>query len=93
MSGGIKEYQGVFTVYFVSETAQVELRSGRVEAPARMAAGYKGGSEPTWAKCSGMKSQDDVQRVGPNQIFLSNFLLIMPIPIPEHSAHESLKCS
>jgi len=30
VSGGIKEYQGVFRVYFVSETAQVELRSGRV---------------------------------------------------------------
>ena len=28
--GGIKEYQGVFRVYFVSETAQVELNSGRV---------------------------------------------------------------
>ena len=27
---GIKEYQGVFRVYFVSETAQVELKSGRV---------------------------------------------------------------
>ena len=27
---GIKAYQGVFRVYFVSETAQVELRSGRV---------------------------------------------------------------
>ena len=27
---GIKEYQGVFRVYDVSETAQVELRSGRV---------------------------------------------------------------
>ena len=34
VSGGIKEYQGVFRVYFVSETAQVELRSGRVQAPA-----------------------------------------------------------
>ena len=34
MSGGIKKYQGVFRVYFVSETAQVELTSGRVEAPA-----------------------------------------------------------
>ena len=30
LSGGVKEYQGVFRVYFVSETAQVELRSGRV---------------------------------------------------------------
>jgi hypothetical protein len=30
VSGGIKEYQGVFRVYFVSETAQVELKSGRV---------------------------------------------------------------
>ena len=30
MSEGIKEYQGVFRVFFVSETAQVELRSGRV---------------------------------------------------------------
>jgi hypothetical protein len=28
--GGVKEYQGVFSVYFVSERAQVELRSGRV---------------------------------------------------------------
>jgi hypothetical protein len=28
--GGIKEYEGVFRVYFVSETAQVEVRSGRV---------------------------------------------------------------
>ena len=34
VSGGSKEYQGVFRVYFVSETAQVELRSGRVSAPA-----------------------------------------------------------
>ena len=34
MSGGIKEYQGVFQVYFVSETAQVELKSDRGEAPA-----------------------------------------------------------
>jgi len=33
VSGGIKEHQGVFTVYFVSETAQVELRSGRLYAP------------------------------------------------------------
>jgi len=30
MSGGMKQYQGVFRVYFVSETAQAELRSGRV---------------------------------------------------------------
>ena len=30
VSGGNKEYQGVFRVYFMSETAQVELRSGRV---------------------------------------------------------------
>ena len=30
VSGGIKEYQGVFWVYFVSETAQIKLRSGRV---------------------------------------------------------------
>jgi len=30
MSGGIREYQGVFRVYFVSEAAQVELKSGRV---------------------------------------------------------------
>ena len=30
MSGGIKEYQGVLRVYFESETAQVELKSGRV---------------------------------------------------------------
>ena len=31
---GVREVCGVFRVYFVSETAQVELRSGRVEAPA-----------------------------------------------------------
>jgi hypothetical protein len=30
MSRGIKEYQGLLMVYFVSETAQVELRSRRV---------------------------------------------------------------
>jgi hypothetical protein len=30
VSGGIEKHQGVFRVYFVSETAQVELRSGRV---------------------------------------------------------------
>jgi len=30
VSGGNEEYQGVFRVCFVSETAQVELRSGRV---------------------------------------------------------------
>jgi hypothetical protein len=30
VSGVNKEYQGVFRVYFVSETAQVELRSRRV---------------------------------------------------------------
>ena len=30
VSGGIKEYQRVFGVYLVSETAQVELKSGRV---------------------------------------------------------------
>jgi len=30
VSGGIKEHWGVFRVHFVSETAQVELRSGRV---------------------------------------------------------------
>ena len=35
MSGGIEEDRGVFSVYFVSEMAQVELRSGRVEAPAQ----------------------------------------------------------
>jgi len=34
VSGGIKEYQGWYRVYVVSETAQVELRSGRVSAPA-----------------------------------------------------------
>jgi hypothetical protein len=28
--GGIKEYQGVFRVYFVSETDQVELNRARV---------------------------------------------------------------
>jgi len=37
VSGGIKEYQGVFKVDSVSETAQVELRSGGVEAPASYA--------------------------------------------------------
>jgi hypothetical protein len=30
VSGGIKECQGVLRVYFVSETAQVELKSERV---------------------------------------------------------------
>ena len=30
VSGRIKEYQGVFRVYLVSGTAQVELKSGRV---------------------------------------------------------------
>jgi hypothetical protein len=30
VSGGIKENQGVFRVHYVSEMAQVELRSGRV---------------------------------------------------------------
>jgi hypothetical protein len=30
VSGGVKKYQGVFRVSLVSETAQVELRSGRV---------------------------------------------------------------
>ena len=30
VSGGIKEYQGAFNVYFVSETAQVEPKIGRV---------------------------------------------------------------
>ena len=30
VSWGIKEYHGVFRVYFVSETAQFELRSGQV---------------------------------------------------------------
>jgi len=29
-AGDLKEYQGVFRVYFVSERAQVELKSGRV---------------------------------------------------------------
>ena len=29
-SGGVQDYEGVFRVYFVSETAQVELKSGRV---------------------------------------------------------------
>jgi hypothetical protein len=28
--GGVKGYEGVFTVYFVSEKSQVELRSERV---------------------------------------------------------------
>jgi hypothetical protein len=32
--GGIRGYQGVSRVIFVSETAQVELKSGRVQAPA-----------------------------------------------------------
>jgi len=31
---GIKGYQGVIGVYFVPETAQVELKSGRLQAPA-----------------------------------------------------------
>ena len=30
VSGGVKVYQGVFRLYCVSETAQGELRSGRV---------------------------------------------------------------
>jgi len=30
VSGGIKKYQGVLRLYFLSETAQVELKSGRV---------------------------------------------------------------
>ena len=30
VSWGINEYQGAFRVHFVSETAQIELRSGRV---------------------------------------------------------------
>jgi len=30
VSGVIEEYQGVFRVYFVLETAQVELKSERV---------------------------------------------------------------
>ena len=34
MSAGTLEDQGVFRVYFVSETAEVELRSERVKAPA-----------------------------------------------------------
>jgi len=29
-SGGVTKHKGVFSVYFVSETAQVELQSGRV---------------------------------------------------------------
>jgi hypothetical protein len=33
VSGGIKKCQRVFRVNFVSETAQVELNSGRVSAP------------------------------------------------------------
>ena len=37
MSGVITEHQGVFKVYYVSETAQVELGSGRVQAPAASA--------------------------------------------------------
>jgi len=28
--GGVEGHYGVFRVYFVSETAQVELKSGRV---------------------------------------------------------------
>ena len=34
-SGGIKGHCGVCRVYFVSETAQVELNSGRVQAPGK----------------------------------------------------------
>jgi len=30
VSGDVGEYQGVFRGYFVSETAQVELKSGRL---------------------------------------------------------------
>ena len=30
MSRGTEEYQGMFRVYFVTEMAQVKLRSGRV---------------------------------------------------------------
>ncbi len=30
VSGGFKEHEGMSMVYFVSETAQVELRSGRM---------------------------------------------------------------
>ena len=36
-SGGIRGYCGVCGVYFVSETAQVELKTGRVSAPASSA--------------------------------------------------------
>ena len=32
--GRVDGYEGVFGVYFVSETAQVELKSGQVKAPA-----------------------------------------------------------
>ena len=38
MSGGIKEYERVFKVHFLSATAEVKLRSGRVSAPATTAA-------------------------------------------------------
>jgi hypothetical protein len=31
--GGIRGYYGVFSLYFVPETAQVELESGRVLSP------------------------------------------------------------
>jgi len=31
----MKEYKGVFRVCYVSETAHIELRSGRVQAPVR----------------------------------------------------------
>jgi len=34
--GGVRGYYGLFRVYFVSGTAQVELNDGRVEAPASM---------------------------------------------------------
>jgi len=35
--GGVREYYGVFTPCFVSETAQVDMKSGRVKAPASRA--------------------------------------------------------
>jgi len=63
-------YEGLFSVYFASETAQVELESGRVQAPAEEA-------DTTWVSTSrpGTIEDDDLSAVS---TYLSNSELRRP---------------
>jgi hypothetical protein len=62
---GIKGYQGVSRVSFASETAQVELKSGRVQAPAHDHTRTCPSSPPVTASAAVSVPAIATQRTGP----------------------------